>query len=40
MPDFDIDFEDTQRQRVIDYCAEKIRARKGLFYWNVYENGN
>lgn len=28
MPDFDIDFEDTQRQRVIDYCAEKYGQEK------------
>lgn len=28
MPDFDIDFEDTQRQRVIDYCTEKYGQEK------------
>ncbi len=28
MPDFDIDFEDTQRQKVIDYCTEKYGQDK------------
>lgn len=28
MPDFDIDFEDTQRQRVIDYCTNKYGQEK------------
>lgn len=28
MPDFDIDFEDTQRQRVIDYCTTKYGQEK------------
>ena len=28
MPDFDIDFEDTQRQRVIDYCSQKYGQEK------------
>ncbi len=28
MPDFDIDFEDTQRQRVIDYCTQKYGQDK------------
>lgn len=28
MPDFDIDFEDTQRQRVIDYCTNKYGKEK------------
>lgn len=28
MPDFDIDFEDTQRQKVIDYCTEKYGKEK------------
>lgn len=28
MPDFDIDFEDTQRQRVIDYCTQKYGQEK------------
>ena len=28
MPDFDIDFEDTQRQNVIDYCTQKYGAAK------------
>lgn len=28
MPDFDIDFEDTQRQKVIDYCTNKYGQEK------------
>ena len=28
MPDFDIDFEDTQRQKVIDYCTQKYGQEK------------
>jgi DNA polymerase-3 subunit alpha len=28
MPDFDIDFEDTQRERVIEYVKEKYGEEK------------
>ena len=33
MPDFDIDFEDTQRQKVIDYCTEKYWKQKVCSIW-------
>ncbi|MCR5411811.1 MAG: hypothetical protein K6E76_02210 [Patescibacteria group bacterium] len=28
MPDFDIDFEDTRRQDVIEYCSKKYGSEK------------
>ena len=33
MPDFDIDFEDTQRQKVIDYCTQKYGQEKVCSIW-------